>query len=862
MKAKIIFFLRGILFAAVFCVLFYPVSRVLSFKYQDGIQPMQNYYDLPPDTVDVLLLGSSHMGVNVNPTQIWNDCGIAAYNCWGAMQPDWNTYYYLKECLKTQTPKLVVMDTFMTTMADDYAEYSYAVKNTMGMRFSMDKIEAVKVTAAKSSWSTLLLGLPAYHSRYSEISEDDFDSFFWNSHTEIQQTPDSGDLVYPTTLPDTAQTVGTEALTAKSEKYLRMILSLCGEKNLPIMLVASPCALSKTEQRRLNCVRQIAEEYGVEFTNYNDHYREIGIDPQTDFRDEGHLNNAGIRVYTSALEKLWKSKYTLPDRRKDSDHIWNQCLETDLKPVYTLDRQFIGDGKQNYVDTGVKLASNPLASWSILTEIEVPEPGDFDKVIFSCFDETQNNYHGFMLRGKKNGALSITCSSLVGAELRDLSGTVKIALVKDSVDLKIYCNGKLTQTIPMENIQSYDGNLLVGCEQQPNGEKYRFSPVTVHALTVYDAAVSESFVSAWSPTWPALPKAMSFVPVNSAEKKLSNTFTGDGIESYVDTGCKLFSNPESSWTLLSQISPTIQSGEKVYFSCFYEKTGEYKGLLVRRSDPGKLDILYGGVASVTVDIPTDRSTTLAVQKDRSSYTVYVNGSKKVDGQVSECTAYDGSLLVGCEQDESGNLFRYSGTTVYNLWMVQGLMSEADILGWAPEHAPEAEKPSGVSVNYTLDHSFAGNGKDRFVDTGVRLYDTTEKDWTLQVRLDRDDDLKGTVLSCFAEDPNRYRGFVIRQTDSHTFAVTAGQSYTEITIPSEKTVTLTAVKSGYLYTFYVDGKKEASTESRCAAYNGPLMLGCERRLNGGPFRFSNVKIRALSIRDGAFDAAQVKNLAEQ
>jgi len=99
MKKKIKRIVKTITFVGCFLILFYFIDSILKFKYEDGVQPMDHYYDLPKDTVDVLLLGSSHMGMNTDPSILWNEQGIAAYSCWGGMQPTWNTYYYLKECL-------------------------------------------------------------------------------------------------------------------------------------------------------------------------------------------------------------------------------------------------------------------------------------------------------------------------------------------------------------------------------------------------------------------------------------------------------------------------------------------------------------------------------------------------------------------------------------------------------------------------------------------------------------------------------------------------------------------------------------------------------------------------------------------
>ena len=58
--------------------------------------------------IDVLFLGSSHVHCNVNTQLLWDEYGMAAYLMTGAEQPLWNSYYNLKEALKTQKPRLVV----------------------------------------------------------------------------------------------------------------------------------------------------------------------------------------------------------------------------------------------------------------------------------------------------------------------------------------------------------------------------------------------------------------------------------------------------------------------------------------------------------------------------------------------------------------------------------------------------------------------------------------------------------------------------------------------------------------------------------------------------------------------------------
>ena len=110
MKRKIEIFLRILLALALFCGCFYVVDTTLEFKYDDGVTPIRDFYSFPEDSIDVLMLGSSHLGVNVDTTILCNDYGIGSYKLWGATQPVWNSYYNLAEALKTQHPKVVVLE--------------------------------------------------------------------------------------------------------------------------------------------------------------------------------------------------------------------------------------------------------------------------------------------------------------------------------------------------------------------------------------------------------------------------------------------------------------------------------------------------------------------------------------------------------------------------------------------------------------------------------------------------------------------------------------------------------------------------------------------------------------------------------
>lgn len=66
-------------FLLVLALCYGPMDQVLKIKTDDMVS-MVKLRQLPPDTVDVLLVGSSHIGTNVDSQQIFDEYGISSYN--------------------------------------------------------------------------------------------------------------------------------------------------------------------------------------------------------------------------------------------------------------------------------------------------------------------------------------------------------------------------------------------------------------------------------------------------------------------------------------------------------------------------------------------------------------------------------------------------------------------------------------------------------------------------------------------------------------------------------------------------------------------------------------------------------------
>lgn len=152
--------------------------KIFSFKYGDGILGLQKFYKLNEQTVDVLVLGSSHAFENINTGFLFDSYGIAAYVLSGSVQPYWNTYYYLVEALKTQRPKLIVLDAYASTFDSEYSDYSRIIKNNFGIK-SLDTLyNSLKVSSPPETFDNYWFNYRLWHSRYTELSDADFKEFY------------------------------------------------------------------------------------------------------------------------------------------------------------------------------------------------------------------------------------------------------------------------------------------------------------------------------------------------------------------------------------------------------------------------------------------------------------------------------------------------------------------------------------------------------------------------------------------------------------------------------------------------------------------------------------------------------------
>lgn len=329
LRDKLLFLLRMAVFAVLLTVVLSYVLYVLVPKDDYGICSITNLYQQQENAVDVLVLGTSLAYAGVNTNVLWQEYGISAYNLCGAEQPYWISYHYLREALKTQRPRVILVDAKASTYPNDYSHRGRVIMGTAGIADPLNKLWAIQDSVATEDFFGYALGFPQLHSYYVELKREyftyppdnggrgpDWKGYIESDVTENHERPS---LVWV----DTAKPIN-----ARQEKYLHRIIELARLEEIPLLFIGIPNPDYASDHMYYNRVWEIAEANGAAWINYNDPKLRYGLTYSSCFADWQHLNVKGSVIFSRQLGKDLRRLFDLPDHRGDDGYqSWRRCAE-------------------------------------------------------------------------------------------------------------------------------------------------------------------------------------------------------------------------------------------------------------------------------------------------------------------------------------------------------------------------------------------------------------------------------------------------------------------------------------------------------------------------------------------------------
>lgn len=308
---------------SVICSTFYFGYNYLSSKFRNpDAYYNDSFHNLPEDSMDVIVLGSSHAQYSFSPTFFYEDTGLYAYTLGSACQPLEVSYQMLREALKTQSPKLVILETYTATPLRSACEADSCYVTAEYQMRGMEKINTINYLPEEKA-VTYRNDFINYHNDWR--TKETFDFLFEEDDKSIDQSfgyiPIESDSSYDNwwyaiKYNDKNNDVELDELDLDS---LNNILNLCRENNIELLMYFTPMdMLDELNQKYRYKVWEYCEDNNVKYVDFVDLSEEL--DYRIPVHNDGfHSKVTGANVTTSYLANFVKENNYEFDHKDDEN---------------------------------------------------------------------------------------------------------------------------------------------------------------------------------------------------------------------------------------------------------------------------------------------------------------------------------------------------------------------------------------------------------------------------------------------------------------------------------------------------------------------------------------------------------------
>ena len=272
------------------------------------------------DSADVLFFGSSLVYCDIAPAWIWAESGLRSFVMAGPEQTMALTYFSLREALKTQSPRLAVLEA-SSLLFRRYQDYSRA--NVSAMPLSMNRLAAVFRATERAEWKGLLFPLYNYHARWTDIRRREAEE-----HLHPAGDPLAGYTPLARSIPQTPRInrdrVPEEETYRENLVWLKKIGDLCRKKSVRLLVYLAPSA-ARTPVEITERIGADVRALGLDFLDLSDIAPELPVDDGLDWYDPLHFNVRGAEKFSRWWGRTLAGQLT-PDPAADRE-AWDRRLE-------------------------------------------------------------------------------------------------------------------------------------------------------------------------------------------------------------------------------------------------------------------------------------------------------------------------------------------------------------------------------------------------------------------------------------------------------------------------------------------------------------------------------------------------------
>ena len=309
-------------------------DKRVTFDY-DTTRKVEGFYAEEKNSLDFVFIGSSQMFTSVVPAVLWEEYGITSYDFGANEQPMYLSYYYVKEALKYQKPKAIVLEVSYCN-TPEYTHEGVLHINLDDLRMGPVKLQAIfDIIPAGERWP-YIFELAKYHDTWTTLDKPSLEYITADKHNPYKgYTPSLDGFPDGGTFNEEISKVTEKAQLAElSVEYMEKIIALCKEEGVDLLFLKTPNDHIQN-QAEYNAVEDIADAHGVPYLDLN---REM----------KGQLHNHVFHAET-VTKRIgeWLTKlYEIEDKREnpqfarwheDADYYYRYKHQLKLNEIETFE---------------------------------------------------------------------------------------------------------------------------------------------------------------------------------------------------------------------------------------------------------------------------------------------------------------------------------------------------------------------------------------------------------------------------------------------------------------------------------------------------------------------------------------------
>ena len=321
MKGKILNLVKIIIFIAIFLVLLVHVSYMCRGTLSHTRNNLSGYYGMEKNSLDLVIFGTSGTFSSYAPMEAYETCGYTSYNFSTNVMGADTMSYAIKEIVKTQRPKAIVIDIYPFIMRhvvkSGFLDETATRYNTDGYKYSFNRINMISNIVPFEDKITYYLDIIKYHDNTFDFSN------FFSETKNLDKGYNSLDygLEKEPTLTDEVI-----AIDPMLEECLDKLLDECkkihDKYGIEISFIFYPYAdLNDQYPESLQNVNYIEDKLtnlGYDFINCQDFRDDFSLDVSLDYWDAGHFNINGAEKVSRVVAPIFADKYSLSDHRGEA----------------------------------------------------------------------------------------------------------------------------------------------------------------------------------------------------------------------------------------------------------------------------------------------------------------------------------------------------------------------------------------------------------------------------------------------------------------------------------------------------------------------------------------------------------------